>query len=99
MYRFSARGGWPSARLTESLFHFEHHHGLIVKDFSPGGECVCCLKDCVHNLPCGAAGILRDNVLHAAAAKRFVFRVAGINDAITKEREYITRLGGDRDFV
>lgn len=55
------------------LLHFENDHGLIVKDFSTGGELVCCLKDCVHNFPGGAAGVFSDDVLHAAASKRFIF--------------------------
>src|SRR6267142_2752197 len=71
-----------------SLLYFKNDHGLIVEDFCTGSELVCCFKDCVHNLPCGAAGVLGNYVLHAATAKRFIIRVAGVNNAITKKGEY-----------
>ncbi len=91
--------GLPMKTASVLLLYFEHDHGLIVKDFCSGGELICCLKDGIHNFSRGSAGILCDHVLNAAAAKRFIFGVAGVNNAITEKGEYITRLGMDGDFV
>ncbi len=74
-------------RACSDLLYLKNDHGLIVKNFCSGGELISCFKDCVHDFSCGAAGILGDYVLHAAAAKRFIFRVAGVNNAITKKGE------------
>ena len=71
-YRFLGNGKWPSANL-KSLFHFENDHGLIVKNFRSGGELVCCPENSIHNLSRGAARVFSDDVLHAAASKRFIF--------------------------
>jgi hypothetical protein len=85
--------------LPASLLYFENDRGLIVKDFCACGKFVCRLENSIHNFTRGAAGILCDDVLHAAAAKMFIFGVAGVNNAITKKDEYIAWLGVNCEFV
>jgi hypothetical protein len=83
----------------ESLFYFEYNRSLIVENFCPGGELISRFKNSVHNFSRGAACVFGDDVFDAAAAKGFIFKVAGVNNAIAKKSEYVTRLGVDRDFV
>ena len=86
-------------RACGDLLYLKNDHGLIVKDLCTGGKLISCFKNCVHDFSRGAASVLGDDVLNAAAAKRFIFRVAGVNNAITKKDEYIARLGVNCDFV
>ena len=81
------------------LFHFEHDRRLIIKDFCTGGEFLGCSEYGVHNLSRCAVGVLCDHVFNAAAAKRFIFWIARVNNAIAKKSEYVTRLGVNCDFV
>src|SRR5712671_3825794 len=82
-----------------SLLYFKHDGGLRVKNISTGSEILCGFKNRVHNLTSISAGILCDNVFYAAPTKRFILRVAGINNAIAKKDEDIARLSVNCDFV
>jgi len=55
------------------------------KTSAPAAKILCGLKNCVYDLTRISAGILCYNVFHPAPAKRFILRVAGINNAIAKK--------------
>src|SRR4029077_10208120 len=82
-----------------SLFYLEYDRGLIVKNLTACGKLVGRAKDGIHNFLGRAGGIFVDYLFHTAAAKLFVFGIAGVDDAITEKDEYIAGLGVDGDFV
>src|SRR6516162_7121357 len=100
--RLLYRGTWcdlGSDINGENLFHLKHYDGLIVKNLGAGGKFIGRFKDGVHNFLGRSARVLVDDVFHAAAAKLLVFGIAGIDNTVTEEHEYITRLGVDVDFI